>query len=139
MLSNFENKIIDIIKDENVEYVFIVADEHIFFKNTNFASDYVDAPISKVLNGSIIIHNHPIFIWKSENLNFKNGFSVEDVLLGIKNKCDKIVLVEKDINDYCIYILQFNNFFNFTEDEIIEMIDSDNFTQLWSYKKVKGV
>ena len=77
MITDFERKIVEVIKDEEVEHVFIICskDNHVYYNSTNGNNKEVDCPVNPdILNNCTIIHNHPIFKWREKELIIKKDF-----------------------------------------------------------------
>lgn len=99
MITDFERKIVDTIKDEPIEHVLIIKDFEITYRNSGNHKE-VDCPICpELFETCVMIHNHPIFVWKELDIKFECGISANDIEVAKYNNVSKLILVE-NYGDY---------------------------------------
>ena len=99
-ITEYDRYLISIIKDSIVENVFLY--------NLDIRAVYYNrGELCKVscfiapdwFKGGVMIHNHPVFKWIEEGLEFTAGASIDDLRLAQDNEVKKLILVE-NFGDY---------------------------------------
>lgn len=109
MITDFERKIAETIKDETIEHVLIIKDFEITYRNYGNHKE-VDCPICpELFETCVMIHNHPIFKWKELKLDYEKGASIDDFEIAKNNNVSKFILVENYGNYSQIIEYKINN------------------------------